>query len=477
MSTIFIFCGCGSLTRHARHQYILVRSNPPGADIYYEGEKLGTTPAFVDIRRQDLNKIKLRFPDQTKEVEIESKYRWDAFWSNFAFVYFAPVGWVVDAITGGSRAMQDPDIAQISTHHAGRDRPRKQLVAIAPPKAYSADLADEAGTIWNERLPLYYKDTTFLPYKSTLGEFSSHGWDYDSRPDRKTEYELFGRTHVDDVFESEFKETDQGVELFGHFRNVYSDVKGKDHRLSAVPWQTKFGQAAPLTERWKTFFRLIPNTVGIELSTSDTTLDTGSGNFQGKPDSDAGGFSKVLPLLSAISITSQLPPRMDRVGHFTFDFVPTLRISYKRIEFPLFTQIQGYEFSYLQLGGGLGPEVGWQWGHNYIYLNYIPIWAWHRLSWSNNDAVHVSSIGRITMRTEFGYLYFISQNFSAKLFGKSTATPPQIWNSAIQDISPGAPQVGSSNDLSAGLMFAFTFTPKRDIRHWAVSSPNEPLQR
>lgn len=463
-----LFIACGSLTQHERHQYVMVRSNPPGATIYYRGKNVGTTPAFIEIRRENYSALEVGFANEKKLVGMPSKYRWNVFWYNFAWLPFAPVGWTVDLITGGAWKLSDPKVVELDEKLRPKAAPSSNLVAIAPPKAENSDLSDEAAQLWSERLTKYYPSLRFVPYKQSLSEFTSNGYDYDGRPGREDEYEIFGRLKINDVFESEFKETDQGVELFGRFRNVFSGNTSQENKLTAVPTLNK--EETPWQERWKSFIHLVPNTLGIEWSTSDTQVESDKHIYKASSVGNNAGVEAVFPYLSAISLTRVQSPRLNRTGRFNFDFVPTVRFSYKRIEFPDFVPFRNTEFVYSQIGIGLGPEIGWVWGPNYVYLNLIPIWAWHRLAWYNGDNLRVSSLGAVTLRNEIGYLYFFNRNFSGRVFSKTTATPPQMWNSAVQDLAPGSPDVSTGTDFSVGIMFAYTMAPQRKMHTWNVKS-------
>jgi hypothetical protein len=462
--TYFVFLtGCGSMTRHERHQFILVRSNPSGADIYYHGEKVGKTPAFVEVRRSKLDSIQLMDEQRVVNLPIESRYRWDgSFWTNLVFFYFAPVGWGVDFITGSAWNMNDPQIPKL---HMPEQPPQKTFAAIAPPEAYSADISDEGGLVWQRYLRARYPDLTILPYREKVDEFTTHGYDFDSKPGKKSEHEIFGRLGVSDVFESEFKDTDNGIELSGRFRNVFSGKQGPVETIKAQPTQ----EDDTWVERFKSYIHLIPNTIGYEFSKSDVQLTDASGTHHSTTTHDNTFWGQLMPYLGSINITSQILPRRESSGKFRFEFVPTLRASYRRLEFPSLDSIEGNEFSYLTIGVGIGPEIGWQWGPNYIYLNYIPIYGWHRLAWkSNNDEIKVSSIGEFTLRGEAGYLYYLTDRFSARAYIKSTTTPSRIWNTAIQDLAPGSPSVSSSTDVNFGLLFGYTWEPRREISKWKI---------
>lgn len=456
------------MSYHARHQYVLVQSSPEGAPVYYHGERVGITPTFIEVRRGRNETVEIGNTASRKSVPVPIAYRWDgSFWSNFAWLYFAPVGWIVDWSSGGAWNMKDPEIPNLPGQ---RSLPSKQTdrVAIAPPTAESADISDEGGMLWEDQLPKRMPGLKLVPYYESLPEFASKGYDFDTRPSRRTENEIYGRLHVSKVLESELKETDQGVELHGRVRNVFNNETGPEQVIKAAPVAS--GESAPWYERFKGLIQLVPNTVGIEYSVSDTELTTTDGYvYRSQPAYGASVWEQLAPYVSAIDLSRLTPPRRAGAGRFHFEFVPSVRTSYRRITFPGFTAIQENEFGYLNIGAGLGPEIGWQWGPNYIYLNWIPMFGWHRLEWVRDDVDHVSSLGALTTRSELGYLYFITDRFAGKIFLKNTTSPAQMWNSAIQDISPGGPAVESGSDVvSYAIEFSYTWEPRREVHKWII---------
>jgi len=458
-----LMTACGSLTTRERHQFVLIRSAPPGADIFYNGEKVGVTPAFIEIRRAQTSLVQLADGKRLISVPIDSRYRWDgSFWTNLVFFYFAPLGWLVDYSTGASWNMEDPALRQLksgTTHVSG-----PAYAAIAPPQSPSSEIADEGALLWERHLRGRYPNLIVLPYQEKLNEFTSHGYDFDTKPGRRTEHELFGRLAVNEIFESESKETAEGIELKGHFRNVFTGQKGPEEVIRAAPTE----EDLTFVERFKRIFHLVPNTVGIELSKSDVILTDQQNSYQSVNTYDNTVMSQVAPWIAALDLTRQTPPRREGSGKFNFEFVPAIRATYRRIEFPTLAAVQFNEFSYLTVGAGLGPEIGWQWGPNYIYLNYIPIFGWHRLAWETEDGLNVYSVGALTFRGEAGYLYYLNEHFSFRLFGKSTTTPGNIWNEAIQNISPGSPAVDSGTDVSFGVVFGYTWGIERNIHNWKI---------
>jgi hypothetical protein len=461
----FLISACGSLTTHERHQFVLVQSVPNGAPIFYRGKKAGETPAFVEIRRAQHSSIQILDGDRVVNLPVSSRYRWDgSFWPNWVFFYFAPVGWIVDYATGSAWNMNDPSTPKLHMTPPPARSPPLPLVAIAPPQADSADVSDEGGLLWQKHLQAQYPNRIILPYKEKLDEFTTHGFDFDSTPGASAERDLFGRLAVNEIFESQVADTSQGIELRGHFRNVVTQKTSGDEAIRATPSQDQmtFG------ERFKTIIHLVPNTIGVEISHGAVVLSNGAGDHASVVSRDSTVFSQVAPYISALNFTRQIPPRREAAGKLNFEFVPAVRATYRRIQFPSLQEISSNEFSYLTVGAGLGPEIGWQWGPNYVYGNVVPIFGWHRLAWRSSDGLNVSSVGAVTLRAETGYLYYLNERFSLRFFLKETSTPDQIWNSAVQNIHPGADAVTSSTDLSTGFVFGYTWEPVREIHKWKI---------
>lgn len=467
LATVFglgiLLSACGSLTTRERHQFVLVKSSPPGADIFYQGKKIATTPAYVELRRSKESTIQLSDGKRVVTVPLETSYRWTgSFWNNLVFVTFAPVGWTVDFMTGSAWNIEDPSVQTLKYLKSQPAPPT--VVAIAPPEASSIELSDEGALLWERHLKARYPNFRIIPYREKLNEFTSNGYDFDTRPGTRMEHLIFGRLGVTDIFESESKETADGIVLHGHFRNVFSGKTSSEEYIRAAPQAENLNFA----ERFKSMIHLIPNTVGIELSRSDVVLADERNDYRSSLSQDDTFVSKVAPYISSLSFTRQTPPRREGAGKFNFEFVPAIRATYRRIAFPTLPAVQFNEFTYLTIGGGLGPEIGWQWGPNYIYINYIPIFGWHRLAWQTEDGLHTNSIGALTFRGELGYLYYLTEAFSLRLFTKTTTTPGNIWNNAIQDINPGSPTVDTGSDVSLGLVFGYTWEPQRQIHKWKI---------
>jgi hypothetical protein len=465
---ILFLSACGSIDHHARHQYVLVRSNPPGAEIYYRGDKVGTTPAFIEVRRQKKAELLVGTNSEKVVAPLDTEYRWEGFWSNLVFLTVAPVGWAIDFATGSAWTFQDPSPVQLR-QSKGPFASRTPTLAVAPPLSPSVRTSDEAGALWSKKLPEIFPKAKILSYRQTLPAFAENGYDFDGRPSRDEEYELFAKMKADGVLESELKETDQGVELQGRVRDVYSNSLGKEQILSAVPIEHKAGAPLPWYDRSTKWFHLIPNTAGIEASTDDTTLDSAGTKYTASAVHGKTIWSTLVPFLSAIDLTRLQTPRRESAGRWKFEFVPAIRLSYRRIEFAQLAPVTGYEFEYFQLGAGVGPELGYQSGPHYTYLNFIPMLGYHQLMWAHGDSIRKSRLGAVTQRFEVGYLYFINENLSARIFSKTTTSPTRMWNQAVQDIDPGAPQISTGQDLSAGISVSYTFQSRREMQNWAVT--------
>ncbi|MGE3682095.1 MAG: PEGA domain-containing protein [Bdellovibrionales bacterium] len=471
-ASLFGLNACTSVTRHGRNQHVLVRSEPPGAIIFVDGEKKGKTPAFVEVRRGRSRELKLVHGHQEKTVKLNSRYRWgDSFFSNFIFVYFAPIGWVTDLTTGSAWSFRDPGpvpFPGVKGKQVAGVSEGPMNIAIAPPQADTPSVSDQVGKLWQDVLPAHMnQEVSVRPYLRTLPTFVKNGYDYDHRPDKEEENKLFAELEVNKVFESEAVEEDKTYELNGSIRDVYSGEVIKLPPMQATPPANT--DASSWFASYQDWLHFVPNTPGLEWSSSDTELRRGGdSNHKATAVYDDSFFSQAQPFLSALNLTRLQPPRRQSGYIFRFQFVPAVRIAYSQIEFSDFQEISTTTFQYLRISAGLGPELGWHYRANYFYFNFIPMLGWHQLRWRSRQGVEEISRGALTTRSELGYRYFLNDHWSLNLFTKTMSSPSGLWNTAIQRVNAAAPQVESGVDISGGIGVGYTFGPSMESRHWRL---------
>jgi hypothetical protein len=453
---------CASLSHDSRNQYVLVRSKPEGIPIYSEGQKIGTTPAYIEVARARSKEIELRSQEETKRVLVPSSYDWGgSFFGNFAFLVAAPLGWVVDLISGSAWKLSDPPLADIRATKQELEK-KKVVVAVAPPSSNSMTTSDAVGVLWGKKLERQYPGVQFLPYEQTLPVFTSHGYDFDDEPSLEGEHRIYGLLGAGMLFESEIEETNKGMRLTGKFHDIYTGREGSKHLLEVEP--KKDGeQKASWYEGWKSWYNLIPNTIGMDWSNAQLQLMSGAAAYDSQFPTGSSFGDKVLNFLDSVMFTHLDPPRMNAPSRFVFSLNPDFRISYRTIAFPGYPAFQNTLFYYFELDGGYGPELGWQSGPHYIYVNFMPTFGLHKLNWSSNSI----SVGAFSSTVEVGYLYFLSQSLSMRFYtNTNTSTNATVWNAALQSLAPGSPPITSISEWVAGFALAYTFQPERHISDW-----------
>lgn len=456
---LLFLAACASLTHESRHQYVLVQSEPAGADVLVGGKKVAETPAFVELRRQARPDFEISLGQRREKISVPTRYDWgESFWPNFVLLHAAPVGWGIDALTGAAWRLSDPPLHKFIDAPLSRlSPPSRDRVAIAPPRSSDYLRSDEAGLLWEAKLKQLYPSKIILPFREKRDEFIRHEYDFDAQPTRMDEYALWAHLGANEIFESQVEEIEGALVLTGYLRNVFDQTRSEpvSFRVEVLD-ESGRGRRLPWFARQRGVFQFIPNTIGLELSSDATQLSSNAELFKAQAAPSLNAFEKTLGYLSAISINRLQSPRRESVFQWRFQFVPNIRVANKAIYFPDFAALGGAEFYYLQIAGGYGPEVGLQKGPHYLYLNYIPMLGYHRLAWKRPGQRGHLSLGAFTHKVELGYLYFWNPRFSSRLFSKLTSSPRKLWARAAQDLNSGVP-VTSSEDLSVGFSFSYTF--------------------
>lgn len=178
---------CASSSVYRRHQYVYITSEPAGATIFDKNEAIGITPGLIHMHRQSDYELKLQIKNEIQPLQLSTKYRWlESFTYNLIFGGLAPVGWLVDGLTGAAWDFQDPKIVKFS-NKIGRPQEAESLaiIAVAPPIADTAKLSDEAAEFWIKRLPQVYPDAQILDYQKTFPEFQNVGFEFDTQNDNE----------------------------------------------------------------------------------------------------------------------------------------------------------------------------------------------------------------------------------------------------------------------------------------------------
>ena len=140
---VMVSQGCATMFNRTAQQRVLVTSTPPGAEVFIEGDPVGTTPTSVVVRDSDAPEIRLESDGQSRQVRLSRRmspwlwadlpagaltgllgavtFRCDECDLNYVagvFTSMAPL--IVDLVTG--RALRLPSTISVTLAPAGSRR-------------------------------------------------------------------------------------------------------------------------------------------------------------------------------------------------------------------------------------------------------------------------------------------------------------------------------------------------------------------
>jgi len=456
-----LLCGCASITERRRHQYVYIQSEPPGAAIYDEGKVIGTTPELVRLRRHRTYTLELQRGRERRPLTLQSNYALkESLGGNLWLLSLAPVGWLTDLLTGAAWNYQDPPPEIFAKSN---DRPTKPLrIALAPPFAGSFSLSDEAARYWEGRFKELYPKATLIPYQNSIETFQEAGFDFDLPTEdlqrlRQALYEL----RANQVFLSEVQLSRQGAQFKGELKDATGAVI--DQRTDSAPVTNSSSWADSTFKLIPQWFQFIPNTVGIELANTRMTLsEYGAPGYSiihyGQETGNNSALDQGLSYLQAFTLSHLTLPRIERSGQWKFQFVPAARLSKKTVFFPDFDKLANVNFTYLEFGAGLGPEMGYQSGKHYSYFKGIMLWTYSQIQWQQPEGgSETMALGALIPQFEFGYIYFFTERMNFRTFSRGTASPKNLWTSVTQRVNPTTAELQGSQENYAGMAFGYTF--------------------
>ncbi len=461
--------GCASIDSSDYRQTVLVTTSPPGAVIYdHRGVKLGVSPAYVRVRRRHHPQIIVEMPGQSsKRVDLKSHYRWgDSFSSNFIILTYAPIGWLVDWLTGTAWKMDDPPDLKF----AGKGTERVPVIAIAPPESYDRDASEAIGEVLEYRLRSDRGNVLDYDKTAPLFDYYSSG---QGLSEKKTQrYNLFYELKADRVLTSTAVASEDGYEVKSELKNVYTGKTESSSRWEVTPADASLKDNMSAHKYYLNYFHLLPNTVFLNFSAFSTALSVDGASYRGKSTRGNGFSDRALDYLSAISVGHLERPRSNVRGHWKYEFVPTMIVSQRKIEFPDYSLLRNVSFERWYVSGGYGIEVGHLSYVGYFYLDLIPMGTWTRLSLRTPAFQESLSRTWLTFMEEIGYTYFFNSHLIGKLYLRSLSEDQALWKNAVRDITGRESDVSGAASSYAGFALGYYFpsTLKDHKEGWRVNS-------
>lgn len=448
-------------------QVIRVDSAVPGAKVVVEGKLVGVTPGYFEVSRGYSPKVVVG----DREVSVPTAYRWSrSFWSGLVFSFYAPVGWLMDISTGTAWDLEDISVGTLNA----ANRPAKstqaistQTIAIAPPRAESVEVSDNAGGLLYETLKEKFNNSNVLSYQSTLAKFLENEYVFDIHSaDRGQSRRLYREVGADIIFESTVGEENDQIFLRANELNVVTGEKkaGPKILLSEAEISRKIpGTSVNLGTSW--WSRLVPNTLGVDFVDERLQIELASTGlvYDLKPVESEEWWSTGLRYISSINISSTPDRRREFGSKWIFSAVPALRLSrrnVKAVDLPIpsgsFVE-RDPEFTRWIISGGYGLQIGYLSGRHYVYMDLIPTFSWNQVSWRQNNSFQSATRTAMGSQTEIGYTYIWRNDWLIKLFSRSQLEVTEVWKDALSSRLGSTQYPVSASTLLSGLTVAYQF--------------------
>lgn len=458
-----IVSGCTSLQLSDYQQAVRVTSKIEGAEIRYDGEMMGTTPALIHVRRGESPDLALNFPGQPGRVfELDGKYRfWESFVPPLFAGAFAPVFIALDLATRTAWDLPDLIDADVPGTPPAKREQKVWNVAIAPPQAAGQGESDQIG----EHLEKFFSGRTnwkVIPFKDTLPRFEDTQYTNTNVIEGRLRNEVFAHMGVTHVVESTFDPKT------GKINYTVKDVlREKDVDSGSLP------APAINKDKWrlaKHFISgLIPNTIALDLSNSWIQI-----NYEGQDEAFgseaepvAGWMGELSRFIGTVGLSNLVPPRAKRA------FVPKARLvsnfSVSLDEFTFPTTVLNFadtKFRRTRIMAAAGPEGYLETALGIFYAHFMLGYGYSEIEWDSPNQSGELGRGNVNGIMGVGYYAYLADRVSLRIFMRSVTEDTRNWDLAL-DRSQGVdfPTSGVSM-VTAGLSVGFYFPePGRWMRH------------
>lgn len=451
---ILFLAGCASMTGSGSKQALRLTSSRDGTVVFQKDKQVGVTPSYSVVKRGKNVNLKLTETDgSSRSISLKSHYRWgDSFGANLIFLQFAPVGWLIDLITGAAWDVEDPPL-----EYSPPASPR--LVAIAPPLATDQDLADDVGRLISENLKSQFN---LIPYDQSAPLFEYYDSDEGLSNDREDRSELFAQLNADHVLLGKVTIEDSKYVMRGEVQNVFNF---KTHSAVELTLEPRTGWVKG-QQKWRSwlgqYFSFSPNTLFVNFASGDSELIINNQTYYGERLQESGFFEKSLEYISAVSLSHLERPRPGVPSHFKFQFVPNFNVSHRKLRFEDYSPLANVVFDRWFAAIGYGPEIGYLSPIGYTSFHLLPQLTWtHLKSESEYNSGKTVKLG-VSVEAEIAHNYFFSDHFLARIFVRSIGEDNRSWTERIRDNTGQNQFIENASYSMAGFSIGY-YLPSRVI--------------
>lgn len=440
-------------------QVISVNSSPPGADILLNGKKVGTTPDLVKIDRKFHQKLEVRDGSGSKEISMYGGYRFKgSFWPNFAFLTLAPVGWVVDIVTGSAWEYDSHYDVSFDGKTTKKIKTERMKLAIAPPQSDYSMLSDELGEKLEADLRLAFPQYDIVPYKSSMKVFAHDDFDYDRSKSAKPWPDVFYNSKADVVFSSYVELEDDATHVTGQVFDGYSENPSDEKKFQFTKNKISTMSKVEGYEKRPVYFYVLPNTVAADFEDSTTNVTVNGKDYTSTPQSSDDFWGKVSRYLSVVALRRYQPPIKDKVSHWRLTFIPSVTLSHSKQRFEESPELQDLEFTLSHIDAAYGPQYTFFTGMWSFYGSLAGAIAYDKLKIDDGVRTEDYGKGNLGVSLEAGITYFFTPKWSARFAVRSVGSNEELWKKAIIDSTGQNYRVESPTVTTAGLSIGYTFS-------------------
>ena len=459
-----LFClsltGCASIFFNDYKQVVKVTSEPSGVSIYDQrGQRLGTTPAYVKVRRNEIAQLRLESTSgEVRTVTLQSHYRWSpSFYGNLVFMTAAPLGMGVDYLTKTAFQLENPETVQFKPGAKGKDKVGPNVVVIAPPQSEWSSLSNQAGVFIQDLLKEKFPKKYVKNYNESRPVFIEHHYRYDYREEGEELEKIFYELDADEYVESNVEVLDVKVKIEVIVRDAFTKDVKNTFVIERPHSDFKVLKRSSFRRELSKYFAFMPNAVGVDFTSYSSSFTLADGSVQtGKLKEiqgdrvNAKGFDQWLNLIGALNVMYVRPP--SRGGWtYNFLFVPSFYVSAVTFKYPLLEDIKDIEFRRFRAGLGYGPQVSMSSRYGMLYLSYVPTFNYTKISWGSQGRDQQTQMGEVLGQFEVGYQLFLSNTMAMRLFVKGWTENSDRWASVVTKARGVKTEMDSSNVSLGGL--------------------------
>lgn len=452
---VSVCSGCASITD--RHQYVRVIP-PQDSTLYYDNEKLSQgQPTTIRIVRTAKPQYTLKRQGHEEQKTLNTHYRWgQSFGGNALMLYYAPLGWLVDLMTGAAWETRD----EVDPSREFKLNKNSRLF-ILPPTGMDSLNSQQVGREITRWFQIHQPGLHALPFESSYYKALALGFDHESsilREDMDGYSELLYDSHATHLVFSHYDEDKKILQL--KVFSPYSEKTVAQFDIKDIkPQQTKGRWSWLVSETFEVF----PNT--ISLGVLSTNFDGCA--YNGSPSEESQVYcadrSKKTPFnfFSSISLTNVMHFRKRVPWRLYLRFFPDLNVNFNQVEFSKAnTNLPNLHLDWAFFSIGYGPRVSFILPVGEIFLEVIPIFAMNYLRLYSSHYGNTQWVGKGGAIVQVGLNSWLSNRWNLRLFTKGYSQD-LLPGHNIDALSPNTQFSGGLSILQSGISIGYYFNEEK----------------